>query len=187
MIMPCQIIKTAQVAAQAATPGARLPEAVKDALLTALDDEYHAEATYAGVMARHGDVRPFSHIIKAERRHAAAIKTVLKAYGVEVPGNGYLSGDLRLEPVADTLGEACATGVTAEVENVRLYDEELIPTVAGFDAIAALFAQLRDSSRDRHLPAFRRCATRGGGAPDLHSQAHGGCGKGRRRGVSKGH
>jgi len=185
--MPCQIIKTANVAAQAATPGAALPDAVQAALLTALDDEYHAEATYTAVMERHGAARPFSNIIKAERRHAAAIKTVLKAYGIAIPGNGYLTGDLPLEPVADTLGEACATGVAAEMENVRLYDEDLIPTVAAYDGIAALFAELRDSSRDRHLPAFRRCATRGDGAPDLLSQAHGGCGKGRRRGDQKGH
>lgn len=185
--MACHIIKTATLAAQAVSPGAQLPEPVKAALLAALDDEHHAEATYAGILERHGDVRPFSNIIRAERRHAAAIATVLKAYGIAVPRNGYLSGDLPLDPVAETLGAACATGVDAEIANVRLYDAQLIPAVAGLDGIVALFTKLRDSSRDRHLPAFRRCATRGDGVPDLVSQAHGGCGKGRHRGASKGH
>jgi len=185
--MPCQIIKTANVAAAAATNGPAIPTDVIEALFVALDDEHHAEATYAAIIARHGDVRPFSNIIKAERRHAAAIAKVLKAYNVAVPGNGYLSGHLALEDTPDQLGEACAQGVAAEIENVRLYDERLIPTVAAFPDIAALFTELRDSSRDRHLPAFRRCATRGEDAPDLTSRPHGGCGKGRRRAQPKGH
>jgi hypothetical protein len=162
-----------------------LPELVQAALLAALDEEHHAEAIYAGVIARHCDVRPFSNIIRAERRHAAAM--VFKAYGVAVPRNGYLSGDLPLDPVTETLGAACAAGVDAEIGNARLYHDQLIPAVAGFDWIVALFTELRDSSRDRHLPAFRRCATRGDGMSDLVSQAHGGCGKGRRRGALKGY
>lgn len=181
--MPCQIIKTANVA----TNSPAISADVIEALLVALDDEHHAEATYAAVIARHGDARPFSKIIKAERRHAASIAKVLKAYDVEVPKNGYLSGGLSLEDTPDQLGEACAQGVAAEIENIRLYDERLIPAVAAFPEIAALFTELRDSSRDRHLPAFQRCATRDEGTPDLTSQPHGGCGKGRRRAQSKGH
>ncbi|MGB2761298.1 MAG: hypothetical protein WBC58_15160 [Maribacter stanieri] len=46
---------------------------VKAAILTALDDEYHAEVVYAAMLEKFGaDVRPLCNIINAKRRHQAA-------------------------------------------------------------------------------------------------------------------
>ena len=39
----------------------------------ALDDEYHAWATYDQVIADFGEVRPFSNIREAEARHINAL------------------------------------------------------------------------------------------------------------------
>lgn len=49
------------------------PETIA-ALAEALDDEYKARATYAKVIERFGPVRPFVNIIKAEERHAQALR-----------------------------------------------------------------------------------------------------------------
>ena len=54
-------------------------------LLDALEDERKAEATYAAVIEKFGPVRPFSNIIEAEQRHAAALERQLARLGIDVP------------------------------------------------------------------------------------------------------
>lgn len=158
--MACQIIEAANAASKG---GGSLPDPVYQALLTALDDEYKAEATYAAIIALHGEIRPFSNIIQAERRHAAAIAKVLKSHGHHVPENGYKSGALSLPAAPSDVKNACAIAVEAEEDNIRLYNEELLPVVSEFPEISALFRKLRDSSEQRHLPAFQRCFARRSG------------------------
>ena len=58
-------------------------------LLDALDDERKAEAIYAAVIGKFGPVRPFSNIIEAEQRHAAALTRQLERLGVKVPPNSW--------------------------------------------------------------------------------------------------
>ena len=70
------------------------------------------------------------------------------------------------------LQEACQAGVAAEIENGALYDR-LLATTQRPD-IVTVFRNLREASQERHLPAFRRCAERGGRG--------GGGRQGRRRG-----
>ena len=53
----------------------------------ALDDEYHAWATYDQVIADFGEVRPFSNIREAEARHIEALCTLFARYGLPVPEN----------------------------------------------------------------------------------------------------
>lgn len=162
------------VAAGAATMGASAPaQADRDALLTALDDEYRAEATYRAVMDKFGEVRPFSNIIQAERRHAQMVIAHMQRLGMDVPSNRYLG---HVAAPASLL-EACETGVTAEIENVALYNE-ILPTI-GDPAIHSTLSALQAASRDRHLPAFQRCVARGGtpgGGPGrgMGSGGHGG-------------
>lgn len=133
------------------------------AILTALDDEYHAEAVYAATLDKFGtDVRPFCNIINAERRHQAALFKLLKKYQIEVPVNEYLTGGKKLASVPATLKEACAIGVAAEIENARLYDEDLLATVSAHEDITRVFKALSDASTNNHLPAFQRCADGGG-------------------------
>jgi hypothetical protein len=140
--------------------GQQLTDPQVAVLLNALDDEYHAQATYAAVIDRFGPERPFVNIIEAEKRHAAAIIRLLEACGVEYPANPYISGDKPLEALPATLAQCCEVGVAAEIENIRLYDEDLLPAVAGHAEASAILKRLRDASQDRHLPAFKRCASR---------------------------
>lgn len=128
-----------------------------DALRAALDDEYRAEATYAAVIDAFGDVRPFINIIEAERRHAVRVKVELDRLGVSYdPANPYLG---TLAAPASLLA-ACEQGVAAEIENIALYDR-LLPKIEDRQVRDTLVA-LQSASRERHLPAFKRCAARGG-------------------------
>ncbi len=161
---------------------ANLSDAGRNAVLRALDDEYHAEAVYAATLAAFGDVRPFSNIIKAERKHQAALLDVMETYGIAAPANGYQTGEKPLAALPATLADVCAVGVEAEIENARLYDEDLLPAVAGHADIIRVFTNLRDASTNNHLPAFERCAA-GGGQGQGHGKGHGqGKGKGQTNG-----
>jgi hypothetical protein len=51
----------------------------------ALEDERKAEATYAAVLTKFGEVRPFSNIIDAERRHSSAIERQMARLGFPIP------------------------------------------------------------------------------------------------------
>lgn len=137
-----------------------LTAAVVEALNLALADERHALATYQAVLERFGEVRPFVNIAQAEQRHIDALLRIYARYGVPVPLD---------EPQPDSatrsldLVELCQIGVAAEIENVRLYDEQLLPTVEAHPDISSVLRALRDASANNHLPAFERCASRGRG------------------------
>jgi rubrerythrin len=62
-----------------------------------------------------------------------------------------------------SLAEACATGIEAEIENEALY-ARLLDRVTDPSA-RAVMQRLQAASRERHLPAFRRCLARHAGAP----------------------
>lgn len=142
-------------AASAADP---LPQAVQEALTSALMDEYHAEAFYDAVLDRFGQVRPFVNIIRAEQNHASAIITLMRTYGMAVPENTLLGSAEVAAAVPATLGAACAVGVQAEMDNAGLYDGKLLPAVVGYADITFALENLRDASQNMHLPAFQRCA-----------------------------
>lgn len=146
----------------AASPGCatttRAPIAAEqEALLSALDDEYRAEAMYEAVIQRFGEVRPFVNIIEAERRHAAMAKAEMDRLLIPYPATNPHRG--RLAAPASLL-EACQQGITAERENIALYDR-LLPTILDNQVRETLTA-LQRASRERHLPAFERCVSRGG-------------------------
>ena len=147
----------------AATPQVEVlsPQA-KDAVLAALDDEYKAQSLYKVILDEHGDVRPFSNIINAEQHHSDMLVELLETYGVSVPENPYENGTKASLTAPETLLEACQIGVVAEIENVALYDEKLLPAVADYSDITDIMLRLRNASQERHLPAFQRCVSRGG-------------------------
>ena len=58
---------------------------MKAAVEEALQDELRGEAMYGRVLKDHGDVRPFSNVVRAERRHAAFLEDLLKARGLDRP------------------------------------------------------------------------------------------------------
>ena len=132
---------------------APLPQASRQALLEALDDERRAEARYRAVLATFGQVQPFSRIVQAEVRHQDELLSLFRWHGVAVPLDPWKDHP----PAApDTLEAACAEGVQGEAATVALYDR-LLATVKEPD-LRATFHRLQAVSRDHHLPAFRACA-----------------------------
>lgn len=124
------------------------------ALCEALDDEYHAFATYDQVVADFGEVRPFTNIRGAEARHIDALLNLFDRYGLPAPANQWPGRVRRYQRVRD----ACADAVEAEIANGALYDRLMASTTR--PDLLAVFANLRDASQDRHLPAFQRCVSR---------------------------
>lgn len=158
------------------------PSAADDAaaLRMALDDEYRAVATYAAVIEAHGEVLPFIHIIEAERRHVDRAKAEMDRLGISYEAQNPYLGTLA---APETVMAACEQGVTAEIENIALYDR-ILPTIEDASVHAAL-TDLQWASRERHLPAFERCVARGGEMGPGHGR--GGHTEGRGQGHGRGH
>ena len=129
-------------------------------MITALQDEYHAEAFYDAVMEKFGPVRPFSNIIRAEQMHQSALIDIMQHYGVAIPANTELKSAEIRAAVPATLGEACSIGIQAEIDNAGLYQDKLLPAVTAYPDITTIFKALSDASQQKHLPAFQRCAPR---------------------------
>jgi hypothetical protein len=134
----------------------RLDASEQQALADALDDEYKSHETYAQVIRDFGEVRPFINIVEAEARHIAALLVLFDRYSTVPPENRWAGKAPRFKSVH----EACRAGVQGEIENVALYDRLLASTRRA--DILDVFQSLRAASQDRHLPAFQRCAQRGG-------------------------
>ena len=134
-----------------------LNEAEIQALHEALDDEHKAWATYDQVIHDLGAERPFTNIRQAEARHIEALDALFHRYGLEVPANPWPG---RVARFASTR-EACEAGIEAEVSNAAIYERLMRSTTR--EDILRVFDNLRRASQERHLPAFRRCATRGQG------------------------
>jgi hypothetical protein len=141
---------------------ATLSDTETRALLEALDDEHRALATYDQVIADFGPVRPFINIRDSEARHIDALLDLARRYGIETPPNPWPGRVLRFSSVRD----ACEAGVRAEIENHALY-ERLLHSTTRAD-ILAVFRNLQRASQERHLPAFRRGASRAAGRGHGH-------------------
>ena len=74
--------------------------------------------------------------------------------GVAVPSNPW-TGKGAAPP---SLADACESAIQGEIENVALYDR-LIPMIED-PAARQVMENLQAASRERHLPAFRRCLER---------------------------
>jgi len=155
MFTPLLVTSLLALAPPSPPPAKPLPAASVEALRILLEDERRAEALYAAVMRKYGEVRPFSNIIEAERRHQGALESLFEAHGLKVPANPWQGKNI---PVPDTFRGACEAGVEAEIENVALYDR-LMRTVKETDLLE-VFEKLRWASQERHLPAFQRHAGR---------------------------
>lgn len=124
----------------------------------ALDDEYHAWATYDQVIADFGDAPPFGNIREAEARHIEALVTLFARYGLAVPENPWPGKVVRYA----CLQAACEAGVTAEIANGEMY-ERLLGSSLRPDIVTVL-RNLQAASQQRHLAAFQRCAQRSAGS-----------------------
>jgi hypothetical protein len=134
-------------------PVGKLPNEVKTALDEAINDEYKALSTYEKTIGTFGQVRPFSMIKGAEEQHIASLKAIYDKYGLAVPENQWT--DKIATPA--TLKQACQTGVDAEIANVALYKNKLLPAVTNYEDITLVFTNLMNASQQKHLPAFDKC------------------------------
>lgn len=141
----CPVLASTDQAA--ATP---VSPAVAQALNETLMDERRAQAFYTRVMERHGQVRPFMNIVRAEARHAAVVESLMNRHGVTVPA----PASMELPPVPDSLVECNRLAARLERENLAMYDR-LLNQVTEPD-IRSAFEALRDASKYHHLPAFER-------------------------------
>jgi len=123
------------------------------ALRAALDEEYRSLAVYDAAVSRHGRIRPFAMIVRAEERHVALIKGLFDKYGLEIPDNKYAG---NVQP-RETVTEACSAAVKMEEDSATLYRDELLPTVSSRSDIHRAFSLVSSASEMRHLPAFREC------------------------------
>jgi len=123
----------------------------RSALNRALDDERRAEAYYAAVIREHGERRPFSRIIHAERRHRGALLAQYERLGIAAPENPWDPDEIE---VPDSFERACDEAVYAEWSNAHLYDE--LAAAACDGTVRGVFHRLGRASIERHLPAMRR-------------------------------
>jgi rubrerythrin len=125
---------------------------VDEMLRYAIQDEYVARAEYRAIIAKFGDLKPFSNIVGSEESHIAWLKEAYAAEGLAVPADGAASHVL----VPASLKEAFRAGVDAEVANIAMYDSfissKLMAKAENAD-LKALFIRLRDASKN-HLAAF---------------------------------
>lgn len=126
--------------------------ATADALRAALADERRAKAWYEAVMDRHGRVRPFSNIVRAEERHAELVARLMERYSVAIPEETVGT----LPAVPETVTACCKTAAELERENIEMYDR-LLAKIREPDVVAA-FGRLRAVSLNNHLAAFERFA-----------------------------
>jgi len=122
-------------------------------LARAVQDEFRAEAIYQGVLDDFGPVQPFVNVLGAEERHSAAIARLFALRGLAVPASA--STPATVAHFA-SVAAACAAGVTAERENVAMYDELLRADLPA--DVRQVFSNNRSASLVNHLPAFARCA-----------------------------
>jgi hypothetical protein len=134
-------------------PVGKLNDNIKKSLDKAIQDEYKARSTYEAVIKKFGSVRPFSMIIRAEEQHINSLKAIYDKYGVDIPEE-----KKQQIVLPETLKEVCSIGVKAEIDNVKLYKEELLQNVSTHEDIVFVFTNLMNASQDKHLPAFERCA-----------------------------
>jgi len=131
-------------------------------------------------------VRPFSNVIRAERRHAEFLEALLTSRGLSVPAAA-IPADV---PAYAGVKEACVAAVEFETKNVALYDRLLAAgaTAEGAPAAGPLpedvkraFEHNRMASLDHHKAAFERCAGVGSGQGMARGQ-----GRGHGAGVARG-
>lgn len=126
------------------------------ALNEALDDEYRAFATYDQVLADFGEVRPFSNIRDSEGRHIDALHRIYRRLNLDIPPNPWP----RRVPRFPSLAAACEAAAQGEIDNLEMYRR--LKASTDDPEVLRVFENLETASRERHLPAFRRCAARRG-------------------------
>ena len=128
-----------------------LSDAEKVALQDAILEEYGALNLYNAVIEQFGAVYPFATIARSEQTHVDALVRQAVKYGVEVPANPGLATAVSF----DSLADACAAGVQAEILDAALYDE--LKLVTTHTDILRVYDRLQSASLNSHLTALEAC------------------------------
>ncbi len=123
---------------------------VEEMLVSAIQDEYLAQATYNAIIETYGEIRPFTRIVLAEQTHIDLLLPLFAAYGIEVPAND--AANYVVLP--DSVSSALATGVEAETLNIAMYETFLNQTELP-DDVQTVFEYLQAASQN-HLAAFSK-------------------------------
>ena len=117
-------------------------------LTYAMQDEYLAKKEYELIMDKYGEQKPFSNIIEAEKTHISQLTELFNTYKITIPEDN--SESYAILP--KNLEDAYKTGVTAEIDNIAMYDKFLKEELP--QDIKDTFISLRDASK-KHLAAFQ--------------------------------
>ncbi len=121
---------------------------LKAMLAYAIQDEYLARAEYELIMKEHGEIRPFSNIIKSEEQHISMLVDLFNAHGYRIPAD--TASDHVMVP--ESLKNAIETGVQAEIDNIAMYESFLKRELPA--DVRDVFERLKQAS-ENHLRAFR--------------------------------
>ncbi|WP_319371646.1 DUF2202 domain-containing protein [uncultured Ilyobacter sp.] len=121
---------------------------IREILTYSMEDELLAKAEYEKILAMYGEVRPFTSIIEAEKRHIGYLEPLLEKYKVEYPK---ISEDEVILP--KSLKEAYEIGVKAEIANIEMYNKFLKNELP--EDVREVFIKLKNAS-ENHLRAFKR-------------------------------
>jgi len=121
---------------------------IEEMLVSAIQDEYLAQATYAAIIDTYGEIKPFSKIILAEQTHIDLLLPLFAAYEIEVPVNDAV----QYVVLPDSISSALSTGVQAETLNIAMYNAFLGQVDLPTD-VQTVFEYLRAAS-ENHLAAF---------------------------------
>lgn len=119
----------------------------EEMLLFAVQDEFMAHAEYTMIINTFGVGNPYTNIKSSEEGHLDLLRGLYASRGLEFPAD---TSATVVAPVADLLAGA-QHGVTAEIDNIAMYDKFLATELPA--DIASVFTKLRDASKN-HLRAF---------------------------------
>ncbi len=155
IVAPLMLLAAVALTACDSEPPTGIQPPTDDALAAmdnAIQDEYHAEAIYQGVLTDFGEVLPFYNIIFAEQRHSESIASLFVKRGLDVPASDHTVDSV---PRFDSVPAACTAAVEAEIANIEMYDVLLEADLPA--DVRQVFQNNRRASLDHHLPAFRAC------------------------------
>lgn len=127
---------------------------LKEMLTYAIQDEYLAQAEYKAIMAKYGQLRPFTNIMKAETNHISSLNALFATYKLTLPVNDAA----RRVVLPTTLQASYSTGVQAELDNIAMYQKFLSQELPA--EVEQVFTRLLRAS-ENHLKAFQNQVDKG--------------------------
>lgn len=127
---------------------------LEEMLEYAIQDEYLAQAEYKAIMAKYGQLRPFTNIMKAETNHISSLNPLFATYKVALPINDAASRVV----LPSTLQASYTTGVQAELDNIAMYKKFLSQELPA--EVEQVFTKLLRAS-ENHLKAFQNQVDKG--------------------------